>query len=1705
MFPLRNKLCLALILYLYFNSCDGAKINTPRVLLPWFPNLYVNFTFEINEGGCYTWSLSRDDIIDIEPLYEDSWGHCSRAARVSVSKTCVPPGSVIILAEETNTGEVLRGDVDIDVISSLKVMSTTWKLYLEEAPEAFEVVAYDDQGNTFSTLEGLSFKWTIENTGKHVGEEPLVMLVKWSDTDYEAPQGVTELESKGFRSYTTLLYGQAMGECRVHVCLEDVCTDFNLHVVASVVLTPAVATIAPGDTLRYRVVRAKAGRLTVQDVADTLYNIKLPSTSIASLEDTISLVRGSALGTTQVMLYSGVTEVASAVLVVAEPHSIRVTLRPSNLVISGEVFTIHCVVLDKDGHMFTAGDEMLIRLTVGGEANVDLLRSTENGTITEAVARNAGPLLVNAKLFSVAGKSLSRKVEGHVSGVAVEPLAVVPPEIYVAWTEATQDVALKHRGGGDEAVSWSESDEQTTQHALSLSNDGLVTVRGVGHIGVKVHLKQYPYVKAYGRVLSAVAEYMQVSGSGRARVAAPHPLHVALTGTHPETGELFNFHRCDCASFSVTLLEGPEPQNVTAATWIQPVEGACCVLQVSFSARGVSVARVWRGRSGDTARVVVREAPSVVWPVRAAMLVGASLPVLAQGESLVAQSNDHRTADLMYRDGMPPHRHPDLQLFTVKCQKKGETKVSISSQVEDEESAVLETVCAAQVAKIRLEPVPSGNCSGGPRLWLRPGQEAKLKVSLFDAVGRELLDERGPKVSWELSPTHVAIEYRAVDRLLIETHPEYAPVPVPLSYYQIAVASEQAVGWSGTLKASIPDATASIQAKVVAPLMSDSLKVNLAFEGETVTNIATITGGSGRYAAAAPTGVTARVDAGKLHATVPGPGTYDIVVSDLCVPEEKVYIEVNIEEILSVEVSAPRAVCVGSCVPITALVKGTSHRYLRTSPTTEWRASGDVIIKGDKACGVREGAGRVAAGQANVWSEQIEMLVFPPLGILPSPLVVAVGGRVQTRRLGGPPAHLATFHYDVTQDQHVKVSPSGVVHGLSIGTAKIVLTARDINNIDMTSAEAVVEVVAISSLRVLACSDRLLVGAPCPLRVSAEAGGAALSGLRPPPALACTLAPAAHATLHLTHRDDHIERSAAEGLTMRVVALKPGLITINCRVRNMGQWSETRIWDSTIEILAISEISAAVEGSPQSLAPGDRIDVAVGSTIRLKATPRSEWSAYNNEGVFELSPSGELRALQPGFGIAVAQNRDERNDINRQQVIQVQVSVPHYSTAQPSTSDDEHAIRVVLRDSVGRELLAPDANVSVYPPVGIVKRAQHSALGSEIILTNVEAGGTYMTFESSVSGVTVKDEVWVAGPDQQTERIVASVGSVICLEGAGWRGPASAGVLPGSAVSASVPRASGVMALRADRPSRAVSLRVVPANLEFQPGDWPSTLVPLTTRAQGLSPDLLVCTEQQRLSAEELTPELPITCRTHAPHTAEPIVDFVKGQVGCTIIPGFPILDAADVELCAESGAAKTCTRVTLLPQISVSTHKVSLLNPPTEFSISGHPRALKHVKVTPSPGLKLETTAQSGDIRVEVKSEDLTCGFGWVNVVSKLTGQELRVEVEKECDVACGTLLGALFSLIKPYLSTLVTIGLVFATYLFIQSKLERKATIKMPMPPSQSVLPPANTSTPLHQSTWSRSPYASGPAAPIYGDASMLPDSSFSPTNSRTNSRFL
>lgn len=1707
------KIVIVTLLYLFVHSCDCGKINTPRVQLPWFESLNVNFTFEIFEGGCYTWSLSRDDIIDLEPLYDDSWGHCSRAARVSVSKTCAPPGSVIILAEEASTGEILRGDVDIDKISTLKVMSTTWKLYLEEAPEAFEVVAYDDQGNKFSTLEGVSFTWSIENLGNTVDEDPLVKLVQWRDTDYEAPQGVADLEARGLRSYSVLLYGQAIGESRVTACLEDICTDFTLQVVASVVLTPATAIIAPGDTLRYKLVRVRAGRLTIEDILDTLYYIKVPDTNTAMLEDTISLVRGTEIGQTNVYLMSGVTEVASASLTIAEPYSIRVTLRPSNLLIRGEPFIIHSILLDEEGHALFAGDQVLIRLSVEGYANVDLLSSTENGTLTDAIAQNAGLFTVTGKLHSIGGKTIYRKVEGQISAEVVEPLEIIPPVLYVARTDTIQEIQLKHQGGGNEPVIWSEVESETTQGPLSLSTEGIATIRGVGAMSVKVQLKKYPHVRAIGRVWSAPEELVQVSSSGYARVGKVHHLHVALTATHPDTGELFNFHACDCSSFVVSLLDGPEPHNITAAKWVPPIDGACCVLECVWSTRGVSTIRVARGRVADTTRVSVRAAPNILWPTQVAVLPTATLPVIAEGEALVPISSDTRVTQLVHRDGLLPYRYPNVQLFTLKCKKKGESRQELTSQSDEESGSVsLEAWCAPHVSRIRLEPSETpGNCSGGSKVWLRPGQEVIVKVTLMDAVGRELLDENGPRMSWNIEPNHPGLEFKATDRLFVEYNPEYDPVPVPYKYFQVVTTDDPAIGWNGVLKASIPDASASIQAKVVAPLKCDPLKVNIAWEGETVSNIATISGGSGRYAVESPKGVQGLVENGILAATVPGPGSYDLIVTDQCVQGEKQIIEVHIEEVLSVEVSTSRAVGVGACIPITALIQGVSHRYLSTGRVPDYRTTGYVAIREGQLCGIKEGAGKVRASFAGVWSPEVEVLVFPPLEIVPSTVRVPPGVRLQLRHRGGPPSHLATLNYKAISGlSHVEVSSLGSVHGLSTGKAKIKLVAIDIANVEMASADSEVEVIPISGVRVRAATQNLLVGYPSPVWVEAEGLSAVtLASLQPAPRVTWNVRDPTIARIYTTHIDDMLERYVAEGLSIRVVPLKPGVITIDVRVRNMGQVAETRSWDSTIEILGISDIRTSVDGLAKELTSSDRLAVAVSSVLKLKSLPRGTWKTYE-DGAFSLSPAGELTAIRPGYGVIVAEHKDERNNIYRESAIHVQVSIPAYCTAEPAGEPHESAIRLVARDSIGRPLIAPLANVSTLSSLPVLsRRASESALGTELLITGLDTAGTYMAFKLAVSGVTVKDEVLVTGSDLRADRVVVTGGWGVCLEGIGWRSPAGVSIFSGNGVSLAllVRDSPGTHVLRLDRPHNVYTLHQIPLEkIEFLPGEWPFAMVPLSFTAGGLTSGPFICSEEQRYALEGIAIDLPYFCRTKAPHIAEPTLDIVNGRIGCKIIPASTIIESSEVELCAEWSLYRACTKVLLVPQIRVSSTKVSLVHPPAVFTVSGHPHALKLVRLTASPGLKFETVVDSGEMKVTVINEAQTCGAGWVTVWSKLTTQEIRVDVERECDTACGSLLAALFSLLRPYLSTIITALAVLAAYLYVQTRMQqRKSPVRMPTEPVQTVLPPESPPSINRSRTWSRSPYASnGPAAPVYGDASMLPDQSFSPNITR-NSIFL
>lgn len=91
-------------------------------------------------------STSRLDIIQLIPINENVERTCSSAILIQTITRESNRNTAIVLAEDVNNGQFLRCDVIVDVIFSLNLVTTTRELYIEEAPEAFEVRAYDEQG-----------------------------------------------------------------------------------------------------------------------------------------------------------------------------------------------------------------------------------------------------------------------------------------------------------------------------------------------------------------------------------------------------------------------------------------------------------------------------------------------------------------------------------------------------------------------------------------------------------------------------------------------------------------------------------------------------------------------------------------------------------------------------------------------------------------------------------------------------------------------------------------------------------------------------------------------------------------------------------------------------------------------------------------------------------------------------------------------------------------------------------------------------------------------------------------------------------------------------------------------------------------------------------------------------------------------------------------------------------------------------------------------------------------------------------------------------------------------------------------------------------------------------------------------------------------------------------------------------------------------
>lgn len=279
---------------------------------------------------------------------------------------------------------MLRCDVILDVIDKFGVLTTTRELYLEEAPETFELLAQDSQGNAFTTLEGIEFHWEITSqnfrsidtsSNKAAADwKQVLRFLTFSESKYhEVPKTVENFEYLGLRGYMVLLEGINTGSAKVSVRLPhpeykhvpEVSVD--IMVLANLLLDPIDVHILVGDEISFRVLQLKQGKLEEISL-NSQYYLEIEDKSKASLKDRTAT--GVALGRTFVVLkdrnvpddkLNGENKppLPKASLTVAAPHRISINLLPyfNWVTVVNEEHDIALDLYTKDDHRITLGSK----------------------------------------------------------------------------------------------------------------------------------------------------------------------------------------------------------------------------------------------------------------------------------------------------------------------------------------------------------------------------------------------------------------------------------------------------------------------------------------------------------------------------------------------------------------------------------------------------------------------------------------------------------------------------------------------------------------------------------------------------------------------------------------------------------------------------------------------------------------------------------------------------------------------------------------------------------------------------------------------------------------------------------------------------------------------------------------------------------------------------------------------------------------------------------------------------------------------------------------------------------------------------------------------------------------------------------------------------------------------------------------------------
>uniref|UniRef100_A0A8D2A9W8 BIG2 domain-containing protein n=1 Tax=Sus scrofa TaxID=9823 RepID=A0A8D2A9W8_PIG len=422
-------LCLPLqrylLLFLFLHGTLANKLNVPQVLLPFSREPgRVPFLLEA-QRGCYTWHSTHRDAVTVEPLYENGTS-CSQKAVLIAESTQPTRLSSIILAREIVTDHELRCDVKVDIIDSIEIISRTRELYVDDSPLELMVRALDAKGNTFSSLAGMMFEWSIAQDNESAREElsSKIRILKYSEAEYSPPAYIVEMEKEGKQGDMILVSGIRTGAAVVKVRIYEpfykkvAAALIRLLVLENIFLIPSHDIyLLVGAYIKYRVAKMVQGRMTEVEFPLEHYTLELQDHSVAynvSRSGRVALLDERTAMVTAVQLgHTNLVFVHKSILLFKFSLPIYISFSTLDMFLGftvqpgdrwslevGQVYVITVEVFDKSSAKVYVSDNLRIMYQFLREYFEEQL-TTVNGSYHIVKALKNGVVVINASLTSI--------------------------------------------------------------------------------------------------------------------------------------------------------------------------------------------------------------------------------------------------------------------------------------------------------------------------------------------------------------------------------------------------------------------------------------------------------------------------------------------------------------------------------------------------------------------------------------------------------------------------------------------------------------------------------------------------------------------------------------------------------------------------------------------------------------------------------------------------------------------------------------------------------------------------------------------------------------------------------------------------------------------------------------------------------------------------------------------------------------------------------------------------------------------------------------------------------------------------------------------------------------------------------------------------------------------------------------------------------